>query len=149
MSISENHRDLFFHSATSGKLDLFQSLLDSKDLTFEEALALLSAVHAELEQPKAHLSSMYIHYAEMVESLHQQMPEIHDQVVDAWRAQRGIVGFTPNSVQGLLGSLARTGAKPTGEDSEEFVEDGKIGIELAKGGHETIHSVESKEETVT
>src|SRR6266545_5518127 len=126
MPISENHRDLFFHSATSGKLDLFQSLLDSKDLTFEEALALLSAVHAELEQPKAHPSSMYIHYAEMVESLHQQMPEVHDQVVNVWRARRGIVLAEKKSVERLLGTQIQAKPEATGEIVEEFVEEGQV-----------------------
>ncbi len=146
MPISENHRDLFFHSATSGKLDLFRSLLESKDLTFDEALALLSAVHAELEQPKAHPSSMYIHYADMVEYLHQQMPEIHDQVVNAWRARRGVVPAEKKPVEGLLGIQAPARSESTEESMEGFVEDGKIEEQPAKVDHEAIHTTDSKEE---
>ena len=123
MPISGTYRDLFVHAATPGKLDLFQSLLDTKELTFDEALALLSAVHVELEKPKAHPSSMYMRYAESIEGFHQQMPEVHDQVVDAWRVRRGVVSFQANSVQGFLGVQTPAEGKPETSESEDFVEE--------------------------
>jgi hypothetical protein len=146
MPITENHRDLFVHAVTPGRLDLFQSLLDTKELTFDEALSLLSAVHVELEKPKAQPSSMYIRYAETIETFHQQMPEIHDQVVDAWRARRGVVAFKANSVQGFLGSQAKAGLGSTEESAEELVEEGKVEEEPVKSAHDEVHLAESKEE---
>src|SRR6266540_2805011 len=121
MTTPRNHRDLFIHSDISHKLDLFQSLLDSKDLTFDEALALLSAVHAELRHPKVHPSSMYIRYAEAVESLHQQMSDVHDQVVNAWQAKRGIIHSGKNSVEANEEPVE---AVEKGEEEHEETEEG-------------------------
>ncbi len=42
MPISKDHHDLFHGSSTLDKINLFQTLLDSKDLTSMEALALLT-----------------------------------------------------------------------------------------------------------
>src|SRR5512146_3145998 len=139
MSTSGTYRDLFVHAATPGKLDLFHSLLDAKELTFDEALALLSAVHVDLEKPKAHPSSMYMRYAETFETFHQQMPDVHDQVVNAWRAKRGIVSLKANSVQGFLGSQAKAGGKSEGEDVEEAAEDDTAEEEPEKGSHQETH----------
>jgi hypothetical protein len=142
MPTSGNHRDLFVHAATPGRLDWFQSLLDTKELTFEEALALLSAVHVELEKPKAHPSSMYMRYAEAIEIFHQQMPEVHDQVVDAWRAKR-----KANLVQGIVETQEKL-ERSDGDDVDASAEDGRI-EEPAKSDHQTIHPPESKEEIET
>src|SRR6266540_377229 len=148
MTTPRNHRDLFIHSDISHKLDLFRSLLDSKDLTFDEALALLSAIHAELRHPKVHPSSMYIRYAEAVESLHQQMPDVHDQVVNAWQAKRGIIHSGKNSVEGLQESQASARSESPVQNVDEFLEDGQVEGEPMKGSHETIHPTESNEEPV-
>ena len=149
MSTSGTYRDLFVHATTPGKLDLFQSLLDTKDLTFDEALALLSAVHVELEKPKAHPSSIYMRYAESMEAFHQQLPEVHDQVVHTWRAKRGIVGFQANSVQGFLGSQAKVGGKAGASVAENFVTDDKVEDKAEHNDHQETLSAESKEESET
>ena len=85
MPISEERHNLFHSSGIADKLSLFQSLLDSKDLDADEALALLNNIHAELEQPRGQSSSVYVRYAEVMESLQRQMPEVHQEVAARWQ----------------------------------------------------------------
>ena len=84
MPISQDHNDLFHSSSAADKLLLFQSMLDAKDLESGEALALLSSIHADLEQPQSDHST-YVRYAEMMERLRQEMPEVHQAVLSTWR----------------------------------------------------------------
>ncbi len=88
MPTSQNHRDLFRHPNTVDKLNFFQSLFDSKDLIFDLALALIIIIRAELEQPQKQSASAYRRYAEVIRSLCAQMPEMYEQVVNAWRQRR-------------------------------------------------------------
>src|SRR6185436_6206302 len=86
MPISSSHHELFHQSNTADKISLFQSLLQSKDLNADEALALLKSIHTELEQPQGHAPSVYEDYAHMMESLHHAMPEVHQHVVANWQS---------------------------------------------------------------
>jgi hypothetical protein len=49
MSPDASHADLFKSSGVSDKIAELRSLLDSHDLTAEEALALLASIHADLK----------------------------------------------------------------------------------------------------
>ena len=88
MPTSQSHRDLFRHPSTVDKLDFFQSLLDSKELISDLALAFIIIIRAELEQPQKQSASAYRRYAEVIRSLCAQMPDVYNQVVNAWRQRR-------------------------------------------------------------
>lgn len=88
MPISSNHLSLFHQATTSDKTILFCSLLDSGDLTADEALALLTTIHAELEQGRGD-RGLYVRYAEMMESLHQRIPDVYEQVASKWQSLHG------------------------------------------------------------
>ena len=83
MPISKDHHELFHNSSTLDKINLFQTLLDSKDLTSMEALALLNTVHMELEKPQ-HAPAVYTQYAEMMEALRRKMPDLYEEVYRKW-----------------------------------------------------------------
>src|ERR1051325_10518132 len=119
MAIFQNRHDLFRRSGTSDKLTLFQSLLDSKELTSDQALALLTAIRNELEQPQQRSSSHYRQYAKAIESLHRSMPDVYEQVVDAWQQKRQ----PPAPPQSPIAESAKAepGTSRTA-DSQEFEE---------------------------
>jgi hypothetical protein len=85
MPISSAHHDLFHQSNTSDKMTLFRSLLDSGQLAADEALALLNSIHTELEQARGD-RDIYLRYAELMQSLRQQRPDVYDQVAVKWRS---------------------------------------------------------------
>lgn len=90
MPTSQNYRDLFRHPSTVDKLNFFQSLLNAKDLISDLALALIIVIRAELEKPNQQSPAAYRRYAEVITTLCTQMPEIYEQVSDAWRQRRPI-----------------------------------------------------------
>ncbi len=137
MSLSRNHQDLFHHPTLSDHLNLFQSLLDAKDLTSEKALALHNIIRTELERPQQNSSSVYRRYSQVMESLRRQMPEVYEQVFNGWQQRRQVT----SSVQRMVGP-ERT--RPT--ESEEGLEEPRAGIpENAKGGHATLDQEEPRE----
>src|SRR6185436_13433723 len=85
-----SHHDLFHQSNAADKISLLQSLLQSQDLNADEATALVKSIHTELEQPQGHDRSVYESYAHMMEALHHNMPEVHQQVVANWQPPRHI-----------------------------------------------------------
>ena len=87
MSASE-HNHLFNQTGPQSMLDYLQSRLAARDLSAEEALAMLGAVHEELNNPANADRGVYQRYSEFMESLRTEMPDVHDYVVSAW-GQRG------------------------------------------------------------
>ncbi len=137
MSLSRNHQDLFHHPTLSDHLNLFQSLLDAKDLTSEKALALHNIIRTELERPQQNSSSVYRRYSQVMESLRRQMPEVYEQVFNGWQQRRQV---TP-SVQRMVGP-ERTRLT----ESEEGLEEPRAGIpENVKSGHATLDQKEPRE----
>src|ERR1044071_6694439 len=88
MPISSSHHDLFHQSNAADKISLFQSLLESQDLSADEATALVKSIHTELEQPEGHDRSVYESYVHMMEDLNHNMSEVHQQVVASWQQPR-------------------------------------------------------------
>jgi hypothetical protein len=84
MPISNDHHDLFHSSGTLDKINLFQTLLDSQDLTAMEALALINTIHLELEQQQGHDPAVYTRYVQMMEAFQRKMPDLHAEVVRKW-----------------------------------------------------------------
>ena len=64
---------------------MFQSLLDERDIAPEEALALASAIHAGLRNPKGQNGAAYAQYARAMALLNHHLPEVHQHVVTNWR----------------------------------------------------------------
>lgn len=83
MPISDENA-LFHDSGPQGVLDYLHSRLEAGDLSPEEALAMLSAVHQQLVQGQIADPRIYQSYTHFMESLHSEMPDIHDYVVSAW-----------------------------------------------------------------
>ena len=77
--------NLFGESGPRNMLDYLQSRLAARDLSGEEALAMLSAVHQELTNPTTADRGLYQKYSGFMEALQAQMPEIHAYVVSAWK----------------------------------------------------------------
>ncbi len=78
------HKDLFEETGPRDMLDYLQSHLQARDLSRDETLAMLSAVHAELTNPKDSNRGIYQKYSQFMEALHSEMPDVHDFVVSAW-----------------------------------------------------------------
>lgn len=85
MLLSESHKDLFRPAATSDVLSLFQTLLESRDILPQEALALAGAVHAGLRKPRGQAGTVYAGYARAMALLRYALPEIHEHVTANWR----------------------------------------------------------------
>ncbi len=83
MAISESN-SLFRDSGPRETLNFFLSRLQSGDLSSEEALAMLGAVHAELGKGGSGDPKAYQSYSAAMESLRQLRPDIYDDVVTAW-----------------------------------------------------------------
>src|SRR6266487_748136 len=147
MPISQDHHDLFRSSDISDKLDLLQSLLDSKDLTSDKALALLNIIRGEFEQPQRHNSSVYRRYSQVMEFLHKQMPEVYEQVVNAWQQRRPVAPSTKPTIQSLISEPMKAASETTRTiEAEAGLEEPREDIEEpAKGGHETISRAEPQE----
>ena len=82
------HSTLFQNSGPDATLDYLWSRLGSRDLSQDEALALISAVHRELSRSQAEDPSVYASYSRFMESLNRQMPVVHDFVVSRWSESR-------------------------------------------------------------
>ena len=68
MSPTSDFQGLFKSSGVSDKIAQLQSLLASRDLSSEEALALLGSIHEDLKLPQEE-AQVYQRYAEMMASL--------------------------------------------------------------------------------
>ena len=85
-----DHKDLFRKIGPRDMLDYLQSHLQARDLSRNEALAMLGAVHAELTDPKDSNRGVYQKYSQFMEALHSEMPDVHDFVVSAWGKRNGV-----------------------------------------------------------
>ena len=83
MSIPE-FNDLFRDSSPQGTLELLFSKIEENDLSPDEALAMLSAVHNELGQEAAADTNVYQLYASFMKLLQHEKPDIYDHVVSSW-----------------------------------------------------------------
>ncbi len=87
--MSTDYNDLFHDSGLSGMLDYLSARLSAGDLTPDEALAMLGAIHEGLSSGDVADRSMYQQYSEIMRSLSQTMPEVHDFVVSEWSKRIG------------------------------------------------------------
>ncbi|MCL4530295.1 MAG: hypothetical protein M1282_12880, partial [Chloroflexi bacterium] len=106
--------DLFKDSGAKGILDYLQSRLDARDLSSEEALAMLGAVHEELSRGQPEDRSIYRDYSGFMEALHDEMPDVHDYVVSAW-AERGVKDTSQETDSDDAADEGEGGAEEAGE----------------------------------
>ena len=85
-----NH--LFDESGPRSMLDYLRSHLAAGNLSAEEALAMVGAIHEELTDPTKTDRGLYQDYSEFMESLRTQMPQVHDYIVSAWNQRGGNKG---------------------------------------------------------
>lgn len=88
MSIPQGRRDLFRNPNTVDKLNFLQTLLESKDLISDLALALINIIRSELEQPQKQNAAAYRRYSQVITSLCTQVPDVYEHVVKAWWQRR-------------------------------------------------------------
>ncbi len=87
MSIPESNN--LFHGSNSRQiLNYFLSQLQAGDLSSEEALAMLSAVHADLGKGSLADPTVYQSYSSAMKSLQQLMPKVYDYVVSTWGREK-------------------------------------------------------------
>src|SRR5271157_614646 len=79
------YNNLFGDTGPQSMLDYLQGRLAARDLSAEEALAMLGAVHEQLTNPANADRGAYQKYSEFMEALRTQMPEVHDYVVSVWK----------------------------------------------------------------
>ena len=87
MSIPESN-NLFRGSDSQAILNYFLSRLHEGDLSSEEALAILGAVHAELGKGSFANPKIYKLYTSAMKSLQQSMPHVYDYVVSSWSREK-------------------------------------------------------------
>ena len=78
------YNNLFSETGPRNMLEYLQSRLVARDLSADEALAMLSAVHEELNDPANMDRGVYQKYSEFMETLRTEMPDVHAYVVSAW-----------------------------------------------------------------
>jgi hypothetical protein len=83
MSIPE-FNDLFRDSGPQGTLELLFSKIKANDLSADEALAMLSAVHKELGQGAVIDTKVYQLYASFMKLLQHEKPDLFDHIVSSW-----------------------------------------------------------------
>ena len=87
MPISQ-HSNLLQRAGPDATMSYLWSRLGNRDLSQDEALALIGAVHHQLGQARAEDPRLYSSYSRFMESLNRQMPVVHDFVVAKWSESR-------------------------------------------------------------
>ncbi len=82
------HDELFHETGPEESLDYLWGRLQDRDLSGEEALALLSVVHRQLGAERAGDPRVYFAYTRFMESLSRELPLVHDYVVAPWIENR-------------------------------------------------------------
>ncbi len=82
------HDELFHEAGPEEALNYLWGRLQDRDLSGEEALALLGAVHRQLGSERAGDPKVYFAYTRFMESLSREMPLVHDYVVARWIENR-------------------------------------------------------------
>ena len=103
MTISSTRKDLFRNSTIGDKLNLFQFLFDTRELTADLTLALLKVIHEDLNNHQKPDRTVFRRYAELVASLRYHVPEMFQQVLDGWKAPQSTLPeewFSDNTAQG-------------------------------------------------
>ena len=80
--------ELFHEAGPAEALDYLWGRLQDRDLSQDEALALLGAVHHALSAQRAADRGIYFAYTRFMESLSREMPVVHDYVVACWIESR-------------------------------------------------------------
>jgi hypothetical protein len=143
MSLSQDYNNLFRLPDISDQLRFMQSLLDSKDLTPAEAIALLNIIRVELEAPQPHRSSVYRRYAQVMQSLSREMPDVHEQVVQAWEAKKANLQTKRKPAENLAGSLLNLDDKSAeGSEVAENLEEDEEQSETEEGQDEQLEEEE-------
>jgi len=85
MTTPSSLRILFQQATTADWISFFQSLLDTKDLSPDEALALASLIHARLRNPTSHNGTNYAQYARIMAALNHHLPDTFQHVATNWQ----------------------------------------------------------------
>ena len=92
MSPDAPFHNLFKNSGVTDKINDFKSLLDSGDLTSEEALARLASIHTDLMTPQPAELHLYQRYAQLLENLRTELPQVHQAVLTILEGPKDQVG---------------------------------------------------------
>ncbi len=110
------HEELFRQAGPEESLEYLWGRLQDRDLSGEEALALLSVIHRQLGSERADDPKVYFAYTRFMESLSREMPLVHDYVVARWIENRR--------------SAAREKKQTAASESGSADEDGQASLQL-------------------
>jgi len=85
MTTPSSLQKLLQQATTADWISFFQSLLDAKDLSPDEALALAGLIHARLRNPVSHKGSNYAQYARIMAALNHYLPDTFQHVSTNWQ----------------------------------------------------------------
>lgn len=80
----ESFREFIQPAAVSDMLSLFQALLESREISPPEALALAGAIHAGLRTPQGLNGAAYAQYARAMAFLEHHLPDVYRHIVANW-----------------------------------------------------------------
>lgn len=86
-NITSSHQELFRNPKTEDKLNFFQKLLDTNELTFTLTLGLLKLIHKELQTKKQSDHQVYKQYAKLIENLRHNLRDTFQLVMATWKNQ--------------------------------------------------------------
>lgn len=81
---TQGRKNLFQNSGPEAKLDYLWQRLQARDLSGQEALAVLGALHEELGRAEARNPRLYASYGQFMEALRHDMPAVHQYVLSKW-----------------------------------------------------------------
>lgn len=137
-----NHNDLFHESDPRELLDYLGKRLAARDLSSEEALAMLGSLHEALSAQKIDPQT-YLKYSEFMENLRQQMPQVYNFVADSWNKRGGSDRTTGD--EGLA-EADQTEKAEEGASSSKIESQSRLDDSVAEA-HEELEGGEAEDES--
>ncbi len=113
-------KNLFQDSGPEAKLGYLWQRLQARDLSGQEALAVLGALHEELGRAEWRNPRLYASYGQFIEALRHDMPEVHQYVLSKWGESHRRPSATPPTTSGVV-AADEAALSDTGETKPVFV----------------------------
>ena len=144
---NQEYKNLFHSSDAQEILNYLVSRLQTGDLSSEEALAMLSAVHADLGKGSSAYPKVYQSYSNAIKSLQHSMPCVYDYVVTTWRRRKRTDFTDPENQETSFDEGATSDLKSEGSEAktEKSVYELKVSEGEIDEAEEPLESVNLKE----
>ena len=110
-------------------------------ITVEQAVAMLSTIHADLETPQDNQRSDYEQYAHLMQAFHQALPNLYEQVVSNWKDKQ-----SEDDDEELNEDENEAGERKIKEGEKEGKEEGEEAIAEATEAAEEAEHEETESE---